>query len=252
MFQLQLKYEGDPVSAIIDEIYGDLSKNHGNAAYLHDRAILTPLNQHVEVINREVLKRLPGESKIYTSCDTICKGSTTSDAAEALYPTEYLNSLKFSGMPNHEIEVKNGAPIILLRNLNPKKGLCNGTRLIVNRCYSFLIEAVIITGNRTGQTVYIPRITMTPADKTYPFLLKRKQFPVALCYAMTINKSQGQTVKNVGLYLPNPVFSHGQLYVAISRVTSPSGLKIVCASEDKTYYGFTKNVVYREIFTDIT
>lgn len=57
-------------------------------------------------------------------------------ADEVLYPPKYLNSLKFSGMPNHEINVKVGAPIMLLRNLNAKnakKGLCNGTRLIITR-----------------------------------------------------------------------------------------------------------------------
>ncbi|XP_074377375.1 uncharacterized protein LOC141718901 [Apium graveolens] len=204
------------------------------------------------MLNQEVLKRLPGDSRIYKSCDTICKGSTTSDAAEALYPAEYLNSLKFSGFPNHQIELKIGAPIMLLRNLNPKKGLCNGTRLTVTRCYPFVIEAVIITGNKAGNITYIPRITMKPADKMYPFVLKRKQFPVALCYAMTINKSQGQTMQNVGLYLPNSVFSHGHLYVAISRVTTSCGLKIICADEDKTINGYTKNIVYREIFNDIS
>lgn len=89
-------------------------------------------------------------------------------------------------------------------------------------------------------------------ELAYPFVLKRKQFPVALCHAMTINKSQGQTMKNVGLYLPNSVFSHGHLYVAISRVTTPRGLKIVCANDDKTINGYTKIVVYREIFGDIS
>lgn len=171
-FQLQVAYDGDPVCAIVNEIYSELNVKHGDITYLRDRAILTPLNEYVEVINREALKRLPGKSKIYTSCDTICKGSATSHATETLYPTEYLNSLKFSGMPNHQIELKIGAPIMLLRNLNPKKGLCNGTRLIVTQCYPFLIEAVIITGNKIGDTTYIPRITMTPADTTYTFVLK--------------------------------------------------------------------------------
>lgn len=205
----------------------------------------------MERINREVLSRLSGDPQIYKSCDSICKGSATSSFDETLYPPEYLNTLRFSGIPNHEIEVKEGVPIMLLRNLNPKKGLCNGTRLIVTRCYPFLIEGLIITGNRIGKKVYIPRINMTPSDKTIPFKLTRKQFPIAVCYAMTINKSQGQTVKNVGLYLPNPVFIHGQLYVVISRVTSPLGLKIVCANKDENSVGYTKNIVYHEIFNDI-
>lgn len=246
-----LNYTGDPIKAIVDEIYGSLHHNHGNPEYLRQRAILTPLNEHVEKINREVLDRLPGDLKIYKSCDTLCKGSSVGGSDETLYPTDYLNTLKFSGMPNHELELKEGVPIMLLRNLNPKKGLCNGTRLIVTRCYTFVIEGLIITGNKIGEKVYIPRISMSPADKTIPFKLKRKQFPVAVCYAMTINKSQGQTVKNVGLYLPSPVFSHGQLYVAVSRVTSPTGLKIVCVSEDEACVGYTKNIVYHEIFNDI-
>ncbi|KAK1404219.1 hypothetical protein POM88_003824 [Heracleum sosnowskyi] len=165
--ELQVSYDGDPVCAIVNEIYDGLDAKHGDIAYLRDRAILTPLNEYVEVINQEVLGRLPGKSKSYTSCDTICKGSTTSDAAETLYPTEYLNSLRFSGMPNHKIQLKIGAPIMLLRNLNPKKGLCNGTRLIVTRCYPFLIEAFIITGASVSRILnlnftsffYLPMMT---------------------------------------------------------------------------------------------
>lgn len=115
---------------------------------------------------------------VYQSCDTICKASATSTADKVLYPPEYLNSLKFSGLPNHELKVKERVPIMLLRNLNPKKGLSNGTRLIIMRCYKFLIEGLIITGNKMGEKAYIPRISMTSTDKALPFVLRRKQFPV--------------------------------------------------------------------------
>ncbi|KAK1389293.1 ATP-dependent DNA helicase [Heracleum sosnowskyi] len=231
--EMQVTYSGEPIKAIADEIYGGLHDNIGNIEYLWGRAILTPLNEYVDKINREVLERLLGNSKLYKSCDTIYKSSSTYGTNEVLYPSDYLNTLKFSGMPNHELEIKEGVPIMLLRNINPKKGLCNGTRLIVTRCYPFLIEGLIITENKLGEKAFIPRITMSPADKTLPFVLKRKQFPISVCYAMTINKSQGQTVKNVGLYLPDPVFSHGKLYVVVSRVTSPLGLKIVCVDADE-------------------
>ncbi|XP_063948179.1 uncharacterized protein LOC108217015 [Daucus carota subsp. sativus] len=236
---------------MVNEIYANLHLQFGNIEYLRDKAILTPRNEHVEQVNLAVVEKLHGEVKLYHSCDSVCKGSSNGDADEVLYLAKYLNSFKFSGIPNHEIRFKVGAPLMLLCNINAKKGLCNGTRLIVTQCYPFLIEALIITGNRIGETAYIPRINMSPAEKTLPFVLKRKQFLVAVCYAMTINKSQGQTVQNVGLFLLDLVFSHGQIYVAVSRVTSPNGLRIVTVDKKEFSAGYTKNIVYREISDNI-
>ena len=68
---------------------------------------------------------------------------------------------------------------------------------------------------------------------------------------MTINKSQGQTLSKVGLYLPRPYFTHGQLYVAISRVTTKQGLKILILDEDGKVSNTTTNVVYKEIFENL-
>ncbi|KAK1360977.1 hypothetical protein POM88_045451 [Heracleum sosnowskyi] len=126
-----IHYSGDPLQAIVKEIYSEIQPMHGDLEYLRNRAILTPLNEHVENVNITVLQMLPGDFKEYKSCDSVCKGSSHSEADEVLYPPEFLNSLKFSGMPNHEIKVKVGAPIMLLRNLNAKKGLCNDLKVDV-------------------------------------------------------------------------------------------------------------------------
>ena len=136
---------------------------------------------------------------------------------------------------------------MLLRNIDQANGLCNGTRLQVLKLTRTSIHARIINGTNFGKTVIIPRLRVTPSDKRLPLKIVRKQFPISVSFAMTINKSQGQSLSRVGLYLPRPVFTHGQLYVAVSRVKSKSGLKVVVCDEHGNLCTTTKNVVYKEV-----
>lgn len=215
---------------VIKKVFPDITNNYKNHDWLYERAILAPKNEDVNKINNHILLSLPGEVTKYRSIDTV-----TDDNQSVNYPIEFLNSLEPPGMPPHILKLKIGALLMIIRNLDPPR-LCNGTRVVIRKLSQNLIEAMIINGKYKGETVLIPRIPIFSNDISFEF--KRLQFPVRAAFAVTINKSQGQTLKVVGLNLTNQCFSHGQLYVACSRVGTPKNL-IVYAPNGKT-----KNIVY--------
>jgi ATP-dependent DNA helicase PIF1 len=129
-----------------------------------------------------------------------------------------------SGLPPYRLSLKKGCVVILLRNI--RKGLCNGTRLIVKEIKQTYLYLTVLTGQAAGKDVYLPRMELTSTNDSLPFKFKRVQYPVVPCFAITINKAQGQTFNHVGVCLDTPVFCHGQLYVGLSRVTQKAGLKV--------------------------
>jgi ATP-dependent DNA helicase PIF1 len=246
---LLINQSADPVSDLIEFVYPSILANLQNDHFFQERAILAPKNEVVHDINDRLLSLFPGDEKEYLSSDSMCQSDYVHDNFDQhLYSPDVLNGLKISGLPNHKLVLKVGVPVMLLRNLDQKNGLCNGTRLQVISLGNRVIEAKIISGTNIGTRTFIPRISLTPSDKKLPFKFKRRQFPLSVCFAMTINKSQGQSLSRVGLYLKHPVFTHGQLYVALSRVKSRDGLKLLILDKDGNLTNKTSNVVYKEVF----
>lgn len=217
---------------LISKVFPNIGRNYLNHDWLSERAILAAKNKDVDDLNFIIQNQIAATLHSFKSVDRV-----TNDDEATNYPIEFLNSLDVPGLPPHNLQLKVGSVIIMLRNLNQPK-LCNGTRLTVKKLMNNVIQATIIKGKFKGEEVLIPRIPMIPTD--LPFEFKRIQFPVRLAFAMTINKSQGQSLQVCGLNLEFPCFSHGQLYVACSRVGKPSAL-FVYAPDNKT-----NNVVYHK------
>jgi hypothetical protein len=237
--------------SLINFIYG---KNISirDVVSLSNRAILCPKNDTTSEMNNEIINRLEGESRTYLSIDTV---ESENDSEILAYPVEVLNSLNLSGLPPHKLTLKKGCVIMLLRNLNTRASLCNGTRLMVREMKTNVIVADVLIGKCIGQRVFIPRVDLIPSEDEFPVTIRRRQFPIKPAFALTINKSQGQTFEKVGIYLPSPVFSRGQLYVAFSRATSKENVRIKIQQterqgriKEKSDKFFTINCVYREIY----
>ncbi|KAL7093982.1 hypothetical protein ACP275_11G072600 [Erythranthe tilingii] len=233
------------LDCLVDAVYPSFHIFSSNPCALINRAILTPKNEYVDSINDLLIDRFPGQVKEYVSFNN------TTDASQQGEYEDYLNGISASGLPPHILKLKENCPIMLLRNLNPVQGLCNGTRLICRQLGDNFIKAEIAVGDFKGDQVFIPRIPLESSSKLQcPISFKRMQIPVRLCFAMTINKAQGQTLDFVGIYLREPVFSHGQLYVAMSRAKCADSIKILLhpPTNKEVPSDATKNIVYEEIF----
>ena len=218
---------------LIKTVYPNINTNARDTKWLGERAILAPLNSMVSSINSRMVHEFEGEIVKYTSID-----SAMSEDEAVHFPVEFLNSIELSGLPPHNLYLKVGIPIIVLRSLDPPH-VTNGTRCIITRLFPNVIQAELLHGPSMGKNILVPRIPLLPSDTTLPFTFRRLQFPIQPCFSMTINKAQGQTFRQVGVDLSTSCFTHGMLYVALSRVGSQNQLTVF--SDCKT-----RNVVYKE------
>ena len=172
------------IEELYSKVFPNLSQNYTNFRWLCERAILAPQNDMVEIKNNKLLSQLPGREKVYSSIDSVV------NPQEAVnYPVEFLNSLQPSGVPPHQLKLRIGCLIMLLRNFDVPT-LCNGTQLVVKQMMPRVLEATILKGPGAGNDVFIPRIPLMPSNM--PFDYKCLQFPVCISLAMSITKCRAK------------------------------------------------------------
>ena len=208
------------------------------------RAVLTPRNDSVSNINAIALALFPASSIHVLHSTTVISGGTQEDYQS--YPLDYLNSLDLPGFPPAALRICVGALVMLLRNIDYEKGLCNGTRCMIVRISTRVLDVLVLTGKSAGQRAFIPRIPLSPSEMSLPVKLIRRQFPVRLAWALTINKAQGQTLKRSSALISVEI-----LRPLLTVCIPGSELAIMCFESE--YAGLLAKlvVILQEIFSHL-
>ncbi|WVZ67157.1 hypothetical protein U9M48_016277, partial [Paspalum notatum var. saurae] len=236
---------------LIEDVFPMLDDNMTDPDYITSRAILSTRNDCVDRINMQMIHRFRGEGIVYHSFDR------ADDDPHNYYPPEFLNSLTPNGLPPHVLRLKINCPVILLRNIDPTNGLCNGTRLIVRGFQKNAIDAEIVLGQHARKRtmrlkINCPVILLRNIDPTNGLcngtrLIVRDFQKNAIDAEIVLGQHARKRVFlpriplcpsddemfPFSVYLSEPVFSHGQLYVALSRATARSNIKVLAAPDDK-------------------
>ena len=242
-------YNTSSLNNLIERVYPMvvLSDALNSSQRLYKSAILTTRNDTADELNGKILDSMPGTILHLLSADEAVTSPT--DGVDELFQIspEYLQTLNPNNFPPARLSLKVGCIVMLLRNINAEAGLCNGTRLMIKEIGSYVLKVAVLKeiNSEVEQIEMIPRITLDTMEDDYPFILRRTQFPVKLSFAMTINKSQGQSLQYVGIDMRYPVFSHGQLYVAMSRSTRVD--KIYVLHPEEAIGNKVENIVYPEL-----
>ena len=213
----------DSKEDVVDAVFDDFENNIGNSEYFKSRVVLAALNEIVNEVNDEMVQKLPGELHTFHSIDTVKNVD-----ASTMFPTEYLNILSLSGMPEHELKLKENTVVILLRNMDIKGGHYNGTRYLIKHIgqYRLVLHKLDSKKDDKNKVLILPRIHLRYGGTKFPFELVRLQFPIKIAFALTINRAQGQSAKKCGILLPMNVWTHGQIYVAFSRCGNPTNMHV--------------------------
>ena len=236
----------DSVTDLVQSVFQNLEKRYEDVEWLTSQTILTTTNSRLQCINDQVAELLPGTFLYYRSAESVvCDSIEAQNAAELRYLQELFNSIELgSSLPEHEVSLKKGFIYMLLRNIKTSVGHVNGARYLGESMTPNLLFLRSLFGSRKGARLILPRMNCAISKDDFPIPgFRRCQFPIRVCFAMTINKAQGQWIPGtLGIDLHGQCFSQGQLYVTLSR-TNPKNVFVCTADGNKK----TKNDVFTEI-----
>jgi hypothetical protein len=196
----------------ITSVYGDDVTDESNA----NSVMLAYTLHQCSIINEMVLSRIPGDAFISTSVDDCAECKNPDD-----YPSDYIASLNIPGCPPAILPLKQKARYMIFRNFDPPS-ICNGIMAELITATRYNCKLRLLSGPGKNKVVMLPRITFhVQADTSgLPFNFTRRQFPITPAYCLSVHKSQGQSLRRVGFVADTDAFSHGQVFVAMSRVGS--------------------------------
>jgi hypothetical protein len=227
------------------------------------RAFLSPKNCQVDEFNDNILRRLAGhERQFILPCFAFWHIICLRNAKELYYSADvvkeneycdeedltadYLALLTQNGVPPHILRLKKGCVCSLMRNLSVRQGLVKNARVVVRELHRRFIEVQVVDNrlNTMGGCHCIPRIRFEFSPPHTSWTIQRLQFPLRVAYACTFNGCVGLTLDKTVIDLRNPVFAHGQLYTALSRVRCREDSRVLMEPGEKDE---TENVVYKEL-----
>ena len=217
-------------------------------------SILCSRNVQVDAFNTLIQETLETPQQPITTLYSCDRPNKANEEERDQFSHEFLDQMNARDVPPHTLRLRVGDLVFLMRNYSQKDKLTNNSKhmvLDINKRR----KMITIRNLATQEIQIIHRITFSVdvssrKRNTINFVLERRQFPLRLCYAMTIDKSQGQSLRRVGLDLREQVFLHGQLYVAFGRVSFKEAILTLVTDQARsiskpgTFY--TTNIVHKK------
>lgn len=209
------------------------------------RAVVTLHNDSVDDINTKVLAKVPGHCHTLEGRTLLDHEHLEGDLTDTFCMSEYLSLLQPAGVPAHTIHLKTDVVVMLCRNLSVDDRLTNGTKVVLLEIKPYTLKVQTLDD---ASVHWLPRIT-------FKFItwqgvaVERVQFPVRLCFAVTVHRAQGQTVDRMCFDLRRHPFAHGHLYVGLSRVRKSADMLILTTDDRVDENGYAKvcNVVFKSL-----